>query len=90
MILVVSGTSGSVLDVGDGNSAARFMKSVTVHTTNRVYRMNLDAGINGFLFQVTQNDTIDIVLNASDYDSAGALSLTVLYKMAGSIADESF
>jgi hypothetical protein len=90
LIFVASCTSECTMDVGDAASTARFLKSITSVKAHQLHRPNADAGMAGFMFQYTEDDTIDLKILTSSMDSASAVGLTVLYKMAGSISDESF
>ncbi len=88
--LVFTCTSECNVDIGDAASTSRFLTSVTGTKSHQLHRMSLDAGYAGFMFQYTEDDTIDLKVLSSSMDSASVVGLTVLYKMAGSLADESF
>lgn len=74
-------STGILLDVGDGNSVARFISASTVGQASGVARLGVAAGLN---YTYTAADTIDIKVNTAATGTAattGNLYLNSVYTL---------
>lgn len=84
--LDTGGSPAIVLDVGDGGDTDRFIDGATIGQTGGYVRLGqgiTTAGDAGAAYKYTEEDTIDVLVQAGPQTGAtsGTLTLTVFYTM---------
>lgn len=83
--LSAGGNVTTAFQVGDGNSAARFLSAISVSAT-AYYRLN--AGIPPTInYRYTADDTIDVTVGASTLTDSASKSITLTLIAMGAIDD---
>lgn len=86
----IPGASG--LEVGDGDSNARFFNTISFGLAGKHYFLQSECGVySGLGYKYAQDDTIDIYLKTatSKVPTATTFKCLVKYNITGTISDES-
>jgi len=84
---VVGAASGTSIDVGDGGNDDRYIDGFSQGSLGSIFSWSDDGVYGGVGYTYSTADTIDVTAKAT-LASGAVLKINVLYKMTGTLADE--